>query len=103
MGGRGRALPLALLGSRLYADEAQRCDLIWEACDDTELWTRGLRIATQLAALPAQAVRLVRDEIDASTSNTFAAQLEMEMQVQGKLFRDPDSLRIRKARTKRFV
>merc|ERR1712232_401270 len=23
--GRGRALPLALLGSRLYADEAQRC------------------------------------------------------------------------------
>merc|ERR1719326_428474 len=36
--GRGRALPLALLGSRLYADEAQRCDLIWEACDDTEIW-----------------------------------------------------------------
>jgi len=100
--GRGFALPLALLGPRLYAEEAQRRQLIWEACDDDTLWQHAMELATRLAAVPPQAVRLVRDAVDSSTSSSLEAQLRTEMEAQRLLFNDPESSALQEKTSRRF-
>lgn len=100
--GRDRALPLALLGPRLYAEEAQRCDLIWEAVDDDKLWERGLALAAKLAELPPMAVRLVRDAIDAGSTSDLESSLARERDAQKVLLLHPDSLKLMNERVRHF-
>eukprot|EP00439_Symbiodinium_sp_Y106_P026560 s583_g3.t1 len=100
--GRGKALPLALLGDRLPAAEAERCGLIWATYEDAELLKRARDMALRLTKLPHQAVRLVRDAVDSGSTNSLPAQLEVERLAQAKLFQDPESKRLMAARSKTF-
>jgi 2-(1,2-epoxy-1,2-dihydrophenyl)acetyl-CoA isomerase len=89
--GRGKAIPLAMLGEPLSAVEAERIGLIWKVFSDEEMMERALVIATQLASSPTAAMVKIRHIIDEATTNTFSQQLEAERSAQEELLDHPSS------------
>lgn len=63
--GRARALEMALLGERIYADEARSIGLITRVTDDDVL-VQAQAIAHRLAAGPSVAIGLIRKQVVAA-------------------------------------
>ena len=89
--GRARALALAMLAERLPADEAQRMGLIWQCVDDDRFAAATAELAARLAGSPVKALVQTRHAIDAAADLDWAAALDLEAQVQGRLGAAPDS------------
>jgi len=76
--GRSRALGLALTGRKLPAQKAAEWGLVWDCVEDDDLQAEALRLASELAALPAHAVVETRALLLAAERNGFADQLALE-------------------------
>lgn len=85
-----RALGLALTGERLDAQRAADWGLIWACVEDTELQREALRLAQQLARLPAHAIQEARALAVAAGRNSLEQQLVLECERQQGLI-DGDS------------
>lgn len=83
--GRSRALGVALLGDRLPAEQAAEWGLIWAAVDDEALSEEVEKLAARLAAMPQDAIRELRQALDAAAGNELEEQLEYEAQRQIEL------------------
>jgi 2-(1,2-epoxy-1,2-dihydrophenyl)acetyl-CoA isomerase len=83
--GRARALGLALTGDKLPAARAAEWGLIWACVDDAQLQAEAMRLAGQLAALPAHAIAEARAIFAASETNTLERQLALERERQQQL------------------
>lgn len=83
--GRANALGLAMTGHKLPADEAKAMGLIWQVVDDAALADGALALATQLAALPTQALAATRRAIDEAMALELPAALGNEARHQGAL------------------
>jgi 2-(1,2-epoxy-1,2-dihydrophenyl)acetyl-CoA isomerase len=88
--GRGRAAALTLLGDRLSAEKAEQWGLIWSCVDDAALRDEAMKVACQLARLPAHAALETRRACEAAARNDLRAQLQYEADRQGELLDRPE-------------
>jgi len=80
--GTARAMGLALLSTRLSAEDAERWGLIWKAVDDARLMEEATQVALALAAGPTKGYGLIKKAIHASAGNSLDAQLDLERDLQ---------------------
>ena len=85
-----RAKALALLGNRLSAEQAEQWGLIYRCVDDAELRNEALTLARHLATQPTYGLALIKRSLNASLSNTFDEQLELEKDLQRLAGRSED-------------
>jgi 2-(1,2-epoxy-1,2-dihydrophenyl)acetyl-CoA isomerase len=80
--GSARAMGLALLSTRLSAEEAERWGLIWKAVDDQHLMEEAAQVAAALAAGPTRGYGLIKKAMHASAGNSLDSQLDLERDLQ---------------------
>jgi len=85
-----RAMGLTLLGDRLSAEQAQSWGLIWSCVDDTSLMTEAMRVAQQLANLPAHAALEMRHALDTAAQHDLPTQMNYEATRQADLINKPE-------------
>lgn len=85
-----RALGLALTGERLDAQRAADWGLIWACVEDEALQHEALRLAQQLARLPAHAIQEARALAVAAGRNSLEQQLLLECERQQALIDGDD-------------
>lgn len=88
--GMARAKALALLGDRLSAEQAEQWGMIWRCVDDDALQDEALKLARQLATQPTYGLALIKRALNASASNSFDAQLDLERDLQRLAGRSED-------------
>lgn len=88
--GMARAKALALLGDRLSAEQAEQWGMIWRCVDDAALQDEALKLAHQLATQPTYGLALIKRALNASASNSFDAQLDLERDLQRLAGRSED-------------
>jgi 2-(1,2-epoxy-1,2-dihydrophenyl)acetyl-CoA isomerase len=88
--GSARAKALMLLGERLSAEQAEQWGLIYRVIDDAELRNEALKLARQLATQPTYGLALIKRALNASLSNSFDEQLELERDLQRLAGRSED-------------
>jgi 2-(1,2-epoxy-1,2-dihydrophenyl)acetyl-CoA isomerase len=88
--GRGRAAALTLLGDRLSAEKAEQWGVVWACVDDDALRDESMKIARQLARLPAHAALETRRAYEAAARNDLRAQLQYEADRQRELLDRPE-------------
>ncbi|GAB7532108.1 2-(1,2-epoxy-1,2-dihydrophenyl)acetyl-CoA isomerase PaaG [Pseudomonas sp. 3A(2025)] len=88
--GPARAKALALLGERLSAEQAEQWGLIYRVVDDAELRNEALKLARHLATQPTYGLALIKRAFNASASNSFDEQLELERDLQRLAGRSED-------------
>lgn len=76
--GRNKALPMALLGESLAADEAERAGLIYRAVEPDEIDVEAVGYATRLMRAPPEALRLTRRLFTDALSSDFSSLLDRE-------------------------
>ncbi len=80
--GRARAFGLAMLGDAIGAQQAADWGMIWKCVDDDALMGEATTIARTLAAGPTRSLALIKEALNASESNSFGEQLELERMLQ---------------------
>jgi 2-(1,2-epoxy-1,2-dihydrophenyl)acetyl-CoA isomerase len=88
--GDARARGLAMLGSSVPAEEAERMGMIWQAVDDAVLMEEATRLARRLAAGPTLAYAAIKQAINSAATNTLDQQLDLERDSQRELGRSAD-------------
>ncbi|MDT4862632.1 1,2-epoxyphenylacetyl-CoA isomerase [compost metagenome] len=78
-------MSLTLTGGRWSAEQAERWGMIHACVDDEELPAEAMRVAQQLAQLPAHGVIEARRVFDAAGRNDLRAQLAYEAERQREL------------------
>jgi 2-(1,2-epoxy-1,2-dihydrophenyl)acetyl-CoA isomerase len=84
--GMARAKALALLGDKLSAEQAEQWGMIWRCVDDAALQDEALKLATQ----PTYGLALIKRALNASASNSFDEQLDLERDLQRLAGRSED-------------
>ena len=90
LAGDARARGMAMLGEPVGARQAEAWGLIWRVVPDEVLLDEAGRVAAQLAALPTQAMRLIKQAFAASGGHTLDQQLDTERDLQREAGRTPD-------------
>ena len=80
--GLQRASALMMLGDKVSGAEALQMGLIWKTAADEQLQEEALALAKQLAAMPTQALALIKEQLNQSATNNLAQQLELEDRLQ---------------------
>jgi 2-(1,2-epoxy-1,2-dihydrophenyl)acetyl-CoA isomerase len=88
--GDARARALAMLGTSVPAEEAERMGMIWQAVDDAALLAEATKLARRLAAGPTLSYAAIKKAINASATNTLDQQLDLERDNQRELGRSAD-------------
>lgn len=88
--GMARAKVLALLGDKLSAEQAEQWGMIWRCVDDESLQDEALKLARHLAAQPTYGLALIKRALNASASNSFDEQLDLERDLQRLAGRSED-------------
>ncbi|TDF80727.1 2-(1,2-epoxy-1,2-dihydrophenyl)acetyl-CoA isomerase PaaG [Pseudomonas sp. H9] len=88
--GTARAKALMLLGDRLSAEQAEQWGLIYRVVEDAELRNEALKLARQLATQPTYGLALIKRSLNASLSNSFDEQLDLERDLQRLAGRSED-------------
>jgi 2-(1,2-epoxy-1,2-dihydrophenyl)acetyl-CoA isomerase len=86
---RGRAL--AMLGTSLTAEEAERMGMVWQVVDDAALMDEATALACRLASGPTLSYAAIKQAIDAAATNTLDQQLDLERDSQKMLGRSADN------------
>jgi 2-(1,2-epoxy-1,2-dihydrophenyl)acetyl-CoA isomerase len=73
---------IQLLAEPLTADQAEQWGLIWRAVDDDKLMEEARALAARLATQPTTALGLTKKALDASETNSFDQQLDLERDLQ---------------------
>ena len=88
--GKFRAMKLLLTGEAIDAAEAHASGLVNELLDDDRVEARALALATQLAALPATALRFIKEAVIDSMNGSLEQGLRLERRSFQVLFDSPD-------------
>lgn len=88
--GRAKALEMALLGEKMSAQEAHDAGLVARVVDDEALMDEAMGIARKLAAGPTVAIGLIRKQVTAALTSTFAETLDIERDNQSAAGRTAD-------------
>lgn len=80
--GDARARALSMLGEKITAQEAAQWGMIWKCVPDAELLPLARASAEKLAKSPTVALGLIKRLLNASSSNTLDAQLDLERDLQ---------------------
>lgn len=88
--GDARARGLAMLGSSVPAEEAQRMGMIWQAVDDGELMAEATRLARRLSNGPTLSYAAIKKAMNLASTNSLDQQLDLERDSQRELGRSAD-------------
>ena len=88
--GEARARALMLLGEPVEARQAEAWGMIWRALPDEALMPEAEALAARLATQPTQGLVLTKQALESSATNTLAAQLDLERDLQRRAGRTPD-------------
>ena len=88
--GTARAIGLAMLGERLYAEQAAEWGLIWQCVEDKELHGTIENLLHTLAGAPTAGLAATKCALYASAGNTLEGQLDLERDLQRELGRSDD-------------
>jgi len=88
--GDARARALAMLGTSLPAEEAERMGMVWQVVDDAELMEEAGKLARRLAAGPTLSYAAIKRAINAAATNSLDQQLDLERDSQRELGRSAD-------------
>jgi 2-(1,2-epoxy-1,2-dihydrophenyl)acetyl-CoA isomerase len=88
--GDARARALAMLGSSLPADEAERMGMVWQVVDDAALLAEATKLARRLAAGPTLSYAAIKRAINLAATNTLDQQLDLERDSQRALGQSAD-------------
>lgn len=88
--GHARAMRLCLLGEKVPAQDALEMGMIAQVCDDESLMRQANQLGQQLAKAPTMGLGLIKRALQASSSNTFEQQLDLERDLQGIAGRSND-------------
>jgi 2-(1,2-epoxy-1,2-dihydrophenyl)acetyl-CoA isomerase len=88
--GPARATALTLLAEPLSAEQAEAWGLIWKAVPDAELLPTANEIGTRLGALPAKALALAKEALQAGMEHGLDRQLEIEGDLQKRAVESDD-------------
>lgn len=88
--GTARALGMALLGTKVSAQQAADWGLIWRCIDDEQFSAEVESLVAQLAAAPTLALALTRQALYASANATLDDQLDFERNAMRELGRTRD-------------
>jgi 2-(1,2-epoxy-1,2-dihydrophenyl)acetyl-CoA isomerase len=89
--GAARARGLIMLAEPLAAEQAAAWGLIWKAVDDAKLTEEVETLANRLAGAATYGLGLAKRALAASFSNTLAAQLDLERDLQQLAASSPDA------------
>jgi 2-(1,2-epoxy-1,2-dihydrophenyl)acetyl-CoA isomerase len=89
--GAARARGLVMLAEPLAAEQAEVWGLIWKAVDDAKLAEEVASLARKLAGAATYGLGLAKRALAASFSNTLAAQLDLERDLQQLAASSPDA------------
>ncbi len=90
LGGRARAMGLAMLGDKLPAEQAAAWGMIWECLPDEALMPRARGLARHLATQPTAGLARIKQAINAAGSNSLDVQLDLERDLQRQAGRSAD-------------
>ena len=90
LAGMARARGLALLAEPLAAEQAEDWGLIWKAVDDDALMSEAEKLCSHFAGAPTAGLALIKRALDASETNTFDRQLDLERDLQREAGHGPD-------------
>ena len=90
LAGTARAMGMALLGSKIPAEQAAAWGLIWQAVDDEQFAATVDVLAAQFAAGPAKGLAAIKQAIYASANHTLDEQLDVERDLMRELGRSDD-------------
>ncbi len=82
--GSMRARALAMLAEKIPAEQAREFGLVWQVVPDDELMPAAHALAQKMAAMSTRALALIKQALDAATTNDLAAQLEVEADLQSQ-------------------
>lgn len=88
--GKFQAMRLLMLGQPITADEALRLGLVSEVVADDQVEVRAVAIAQQLAALPATALKAIKEAVLAGLNVGLDQGLQLERKAFQVLFDTPD-------------
>jgi 2-(1,2-epoxy-1,2-dihydrophenyl)acetyl-CoA isomerase len=88
--GDARARALAMLGSSLPAEEAERMGMVWQVVDDAALMDEATKLARRLAAGPTLSYAAIKRAINLAATNTLDQQLDLERDSQKALGQSAD-------------
>lgn len=88
--GEARAKALALMAQPLSAEDAAAWGLIWQAVDDDRLMEEATALVEGFAKGPTHAYALTKQAIQAASTNTLDAQLDLERELQREAGRSDD-------------
>ena len=88
--GDARARALAMLGTSVPAEEAERMGMVWQVVDDAALMDEAGKIARKLAAGPTRSYAAIKDAMNRAGTNTLDQQLDLERDAQRELGRSAD-------------
>jgi 2-(1,2-epoxy-1,2-dihydrophenyl)acetyl-CoA isomerase len=88
--GDARARALAMLGTSLTAQEAERMGMVWQVVDDAALMDEAGKLARRLASGPTLSYAAIKRAINAASTNTLDQQLDLERDSQRALGKSAD-------------
>lgn len=88
--GTARATGLAMLGDKLTAERAESWGLIWQCVDDAVLGAEVDKLARHFASAPTLGLARTKQALQASSTNSLAAQLALEGDMMDELGRSHD-------------
>jgi 2-(1,2-epoxy-1,2-dihydrophenyl)acetyl-CoA isomerase len=88
--GNARALGLALLGTKLPAEQAAAWGMIWQCVADDQLEATVSALAEGFATAPTRGLAMTKAAIRGSGQHTLEAQLDLERDAQRELGRSAD-------------
>jgi len=77
-----RAAELMMTGDVISAAAARDCGMINSVVPDAELMAQAMALAERLAQAPTAAIGRIKALLEASTTNDYAAQLQLERELQ---------------------
>lgn len=80
--GPARAMALSMLGDKISAEQAADWGMIWKTVDDEALQDEAMKMAQHFATQPTKGLALIKRAIQASATNTFDEQLDLERDLQ---------------------
>lgn len=88
--GEARARALMLTAQPVTAEQAAAWGMIWRCVDDDQLMAEATTLCEHFATAPTQGLALIKRALDAATTNTFDAQLDLERDLQREAVMSPD-------------
>ncbi len=88
--GDARARALAMLGTSVPAEEAERMGMVWQVIDDADLMAEAIKLARKMAAGPTLSYAAIKQAMNHAGTNSLDQQLDLERDSQRALGRSAD-------------